>query len=81
MAHLKNVQQDKEHLPSFLSSHKAILKAFGGPVDSTYDASFDNDEGKSSRSSRHACHKDFHINGSRNYRTWQFHSVITIKGV
>jgi hypothetical protein len=81
MAHLKKVLLDIEHLPSFLPSRKAILKAFGGPVDSTYDASFDKDEGKPSRKSNHACRKDFRINGSRNYRTWQFHSVITIKGV
>jgi len=80
MAHLKNVLTDTEHIPSFLSSHKAILKAFGGPVDSTYDASFDKDEGRTSRHARHTCRKDFRINGSRNYRTWQFTSINTIKG-
>jgi hypothetical protein len=81
MAHLKNVKEDTEHLPYFLSSHMATLKAFGGPVDSLYDSSFDDYEGKPSRKARHACRKDFRINGRRNYRTWQFSSVGTIKGV
>jgi hypothetical protein len=81
MAHLKNVKEDTEHLPFFIPSRKAILKAYGGPVDSLYDSSFDDHEAKSSRNARHACRKDFRINGSRNYRAWQFHSIITIKGV
>lgn len=81
MAHLKKVLSDTEHLPSFLSSHMATLKAFGGPVDSLYDSRFDDHEGKPSRAARHACRKDFRTNSKRNYRTWQFHSINSIKGV
>jgi hypothetical protein len=81
MAHLKKVLVDTEHLPLFLSSHMATLKAFGGTVDSLYDARFDDHEGGPSRNARHACRKDFRANSNRNYRVWRFHSIKSIKEV
>jgi len=67
MAHLKSQfvrVVDPESLPSFVSSHKGLLKPYGGDLKSLHDLH----EPPRSRNDRTVTKKDFQVNGQRRYR-------------
>jgi hypothetical protein len=74
MAHLKNqyisVMQE-EHCPNFISMRKSALTVFGGTLPNLYNLHGSDSYRHRSRIAGHSTHKDFRINGQRNYKPWQ----------
>jgi len=74
MAHLKNGYVGvmiEEHAPQFVSMRKSALTIYGGTLESLYDLHGSDDPKHRSRNAHHYTHKDFRINGQRDYRPWQ----------